>query len=228
MTTSSHPSLQMSDPSMAVTSVPSLRTMRRRSRILQVILIVLAIAAVGALVYTGMLFKEKKREAKEAAVREQEAAWTPKRLNVQAVSMNESDSGSGTDESVMHFSLFTTPAGADVYRDGVFMGTTPIEQVAFPKENKSSDIVIVHPGYEIARKTVSMSENFSVAVQLKEQAVQPSRAAKTTKPAEEGVTANRGIMITTQDGEPAIKKDRKSGKKNEPAPAAASDIVLPD
>ena len=225
MSTSSHPSMQMSDPSVPVTSVPSLRTMRRKSRILQVTLILFAVLAVVALVFTGVLFKEKKREAKESAVREQEAAWTPKRLNVQAVSMNEFDREAGKDETLMHFSLFTTPAGAEVYRDGVFMGNTPIEEMTFPKENKSSNIVIVHPGYEITRKTVSMSENFSVAVQLREQTVQQ---AKTKAPkAEEGVTANQAIMITTQEND-SSKKGKKNGKKAESEQAPANDIVLPD
>ncbi|GEM_PF-3493495 len=225
MSNPSIPSLQLSDPSLQAASEPSLKAMRSNSKILQITLIFLTICAVGALVWTGYLFNQKRHEVKAAAAKQEETAWMMKTINVQPVSINTYAMQQNDEESFMHFSLFTTPSGADVYRDGVFLGTTPIEQYKFPKENKSSNIVIVHDGYEIARKTVSMAENFSVAVQLREVVVQQAKVAKAPE-VKEGVTANKAIMITTQESKPA-KKGKKGGKKAAPE-TTVSDIVLPD
>ncbi|MBO4350294.1 MAG: PEGA domain-containing protein [Proteobacteria bacterium] len=224
MSNPSVPSLQLSDPSLQISSDPSLKAMRSNSKILQVALIFLTICAVGALIWTGYLFNQKRQEVKTAAAKEEEAAWMIKPINVQPVSINMYAMQQSDEEPYMHFSLFTTPPGADVYRDGVFLGTTPIEQYKFPKENKSSNIIIVRDGYEIARKTVSMAENFSVAVQLREVAVQAKTKAPEVK---EGVTVNQAIMITTQESKTNKKGKKGGGKKAESAPEV-SDIVLPD
>ena len=225
MSNPSIPSLQLSDPSLQVPSDPSLKAMRNNSKVLQIALIILTVCAVGALVWTGTLFHQKRQEVKAAAAKEEEMAWMIKPLNVQPVSINTYAMQQSDEEPYMHFSLFTTPPGADVYRDGVFLGPTPIEQYKFPQENKSSNIIIVRDGYEIARKTVSMAENFSVAVQLKEIVVQ-AKAAKAPE-VKEGVTVNQAIMITNQESTTS-KKGKKGGGKKAAAPSNDSDIVLPD
>ena len=75
-----------------------------------------------------------------------------------------------------------------------------------------------------------MGENFSDAVLLKEMVVQQPKTVKPQK-AEEGVTANKAILITTQNQNKQTKSKGKKGKNNHEAAATAApadDIVLPD
>ena len=222
----SNPSLTsypVSDPSMRVVSDPSIRGMKKNTRILQISLVILVIVALVALGVTVLLFIKETEKVKSDALKAEEGAMMPRRINVQAISANDSVPVPEEDEAFVHFSLFSTPPGAEVYQDGLFLGTTPIDQRLLPKEDKSSNIVVVMEGHEIVRKTVRMNENFSDAVQLREVASAQPKQGRPQK-AGDGVTANQAIIVTTQTSDKSSRRKRKGGQGN----PGSGDIVLPD
>ncbi|MBQ9244622.1 MAG: hypothetical protein IJ165_15590 [Proteobacteria bacterium] len=246
MTTSSNVQQVMtSDPSIPVVSDPSIRAVKTNSKLIHILLIIFVLFAVIAIAFSVFLLMKQGRENEEAAARLKSAAEEVKRINAQnyrseAALVNDDDT-EGADDHFMFFSLFSTPPGADVYRDGLFLGSTPIEQKKVLKSDEASEFVVVLDGYTIERRTIPMNENFSDAVTL-EKKIPLGVAGAGVKRQEEApapengdaVVANRAVLINTAETEePADnkpKKPSKGSKKDSPQkqPVVDSGIVLPD
>ena len=249
MTTSSNVQPVMtSDPSIPSVSDPSIRVEKSSSKSIHMLLIFFVLVAVVAIGVSVFLIMTQMKQNEENAARLKNAAEETKRINAQSYRSEEmlaADDGvtESADDNFMFLSLFTTPPGADVYKDGLFLGNTPIDQKRILKSDVMSDLVVVMDGYQIERRSISMSENFSDALTLEKKVIPiagaPVKRPEEPAPAENGdaVVANRAVLINTAEPEadkPADtgKKGGKTGKsgtkKPTPAPAADTGIVLPD
>lgn len=100
----------------------------------------------------------------------------------------------------------TTPEGAEVFRDGVSIGTTPIDE-RFPTGDVETWQIFMD-GYEVEEITVPLDADFHSEVVLKEQP--PERAE-----AKSDVAAKK--VDPGSDGETkAERKERRERKKKEP------------
>lgn len=252
MTTSSNVQPVMtSDPSIPSVSDPSIRAVKSSSKSIHILLIFFVLVAVVAIGVSVFLIMTQMKQNEDNAIRLKAAAEETKRINAQSYRSEEmlvADDGvtESADDNFMFLSLFTTPPGADVYKDGLFLGNTPIDQKKILKSDTTADLVVVLDGYLIERRSISMSENFSDAVTLEKKLIPiagaPVRRQEENVPEENGdaVVANRAVLINTAEPEAADaadanKKGGKGGKggktgpkKPTPAPTVDSGIVLPD
>ncbi|MBR4984969.1 MAG: PEGA domain-containing protein [Proteobacteria bacterium] len=242
MTTNSNVQPVMtSDPSIPAVSDPSIRAVKTNSKLIHVLLIFLVLVAVVAIGVSVFLLMNQVRQNEDNAARQKEAAAALKRINAQSYRSEDAlvdDSESeNTDDHFMFFSIYSTPTGADVYRNGVYIGITPIEQKRMLKSDDMADLLVVLDGYTIERRSFPMSENFSDAVTLEKKVTAvgaPVRRQDDADQAGDGVVANRAVVIGSADHDGAAKgskggKGGKSGKGGTKKTAVVdTGIVLPD
>lgn len=258
MNTPSGPTPGLSNPSLSAVSAveSSIRFVAKPSRTQQFVLIALVFVALAALAITFFLFIDKTEKNKAEAARQEALAKEIKHINAQSITTVEDDDADPLqDDAFISFNFYTTPSGADVYQDGNYLGTTPIEQKKLPKsaENEDIHLVIVLEGHRIERRTVRLSDNFSDAIDLEKIVYQA--AAKPADVTDEpqgagdgsGVFKNRAVVMDSEDGGNGVvvnrpaqgEKTDKSGKTAAPAKNTAKkdnktvhgsddDVVLPD
>ncbi len=218
----------VSNPALAVIAEQNAIESRKASHWVHLMLVGLVLVALVALGYSVFLFLSKTEanriKAEEIQRHADETMW----VNAKAFRLDDVQNEETNDDNLMFFSLFSDPPGADVYQNGSYIGMTPIEQRKMLKESDSADILLVLDGYEIARRTVPMSENFSDVVELKKVVIQqPTMAAMPKDEGGEslGVVENKAVIINTAKN----KKTTKTNKKGKDAAApAVMDIALPD
>ncbi len=239
----SNPSISaVSNPAVAVVSNPALAAIveqnaiesRKASHWVHLMLVGLVLVALVALGYSVFLFLSRTEANRVKAEETQRHANEVKWVNAQTFRLDDVENEETNDDNLMFFSLFSDPPGADVYQNGFYIGMTPIEQRKMPKESDSADILLVMDGYEIARRIVPMSENFSDVVELKKVVIQqPTMAAAAPKnEAEEslGVVENKAVIINTArvPGKNNKKTSKNNKKSKDTAAAPVMDIALPD
>ncbi|MCL2325604.1 MAG: PEGA domain-containing protein [Proteobacteria bacterium] len=209
MTSSSVKSLQTSDPSIRVwSSEPSISTVRRRSRALPVVVIVVVVLTLG-MVGLGVVHVVNTAKSQKASVAEEEAkAREIRRVNAQPIKTLDEFVVAGdtvADEGVIYFSLFSTPSGAEVYRDGIYVGTTPIEQMKLKRVDEASKFVVALEGYELGRRTIRLDETFSERVVLEERVVAVAAPVAASATADSprsssSVTSNNAVVVNRGQG----------------------------
>ena len=238
----SNPSISaVSNPAVAVVSNPALAAIveqnaiesRKASHWVHLMLVGLVLVALVALGYSVFLFLSRTEANRVKAEETQRHANEVKWVNAQTFRLDDVENEETNDDNLMFFSLFSDPPGADVYQNGFYIGMTPIEQRKMPKESDSADILLVMDGYEIARRIVPMSENFSDVVELKKVVIQqPTMAAAPKNEAEEslGVVENKAVIINTArvPGKNNKKTSKNNKKSKDTAAAPVMDIALPD
>ena len=258
MNTPPSPTPGLSNPSLSAVSAveSSIRFVAKPSRTQQIVLIALVFVGLAALAITFFLFVDKTEKNKAEAARQEALAKEIKHINVQSITtVDDDDTDPLQDDAFISFNFYTTPSGADVYQDGNYLGTTPIEQKKLPKsaENEDVHLVIVLEGHRIERRTIRLLDNFSDAVELEKivyQAVQkPADTGDGDMPVVgdgSGVFKNRAVVMDAEDGGNGVvvnkpaqgDKSDKSGKTagsakntkkdNKTVPSGDDDVVLPD
>lgn len=234
----SNPAFKASAPSLRVQyseqSLSSISVVRRSSSkafligIASLLAVTLVVLAVGV-VY---ILNEAKAQKVVKAQKEQDAKAV-KFVNAQLTRQLE-DFGAGieAEETTILMNLFTTPEGADVYEEGVFIGKTPIEDKKYDKSLENHDLVIVLDGYEIERRQLDLEVNFSETIELSPEVVDVpkvhvSAPVAAEKPQEGGIVANQARVVgASSDGGEAKKKTKKKDKAESAAPAPQ--FVLPE
>ncbi len=231
MTSPSVQAIISSDPNIPTTSEPSIKAVKKSSKWLQIMMSILVLFALAALLLTIILFIKETESIKHDAELQEALALEIRRVNaIQMQSDDETTAEIIDDDAKIFLSLFSTPAGADVYKDGLFLGTTPIDQRKINKSDSNAEFVFVMEGYEIERKTISLSENSSAAITLEKIITQQPTVAHAQQN-DDAVTQNKGVILTATTAE-TPKKSTKKGKSkkpttNNPAPVAM-DIEIPD
>lgn len=240
------PTSQSSDPALVMmTSNPSIAAVNAVNagsgtrNILKIISVILAIFAVAAILLSLFIYKSQKSEmlkAKELAEKNATEIKhiTPQSYTPEAVAQKESEDRAKGD-GLVFFSLFTTPPGAEVYANNMFIGTTPIEQLRMKKSDDSLKILISLPGYHIVRKVVPLSDNFSDALTLNEIVVantavksDPNLAPDDIPLTTDGISANKGFDVTQHINENKDKGKGKGKGKGDNNSKPTDVVVLPD
>ncbi len=232
----SNPALQVSgsNPSMNLimtssnSSISSVSGVHRRSPILPIMitfLLFVTIAMIAAGAYHAM--KTVKNQREEVARLEQQEKEV-KHVNAQPIrQLNDYDGESASDdERSVIFSLFTTPEGAAVYKDGFYLDTTPIDDLKLEKADANAHFVLYLEGYEAISRDFSLSENHSDSFTLEPvEVVDENARAANDKPVKigEGITTNKAMVISDTT------KPSKASKRDKAKKAAPTfDIALPD
>ena len=255
MNTPSSQKVIVSSPSIH-TLEPSIRFIQKTSRTQQLILISLVVVALIVLALCIFLFIDKTDKNKAEVSKQEAMAKEVKHINAQSVhSLDAEIVDPLEDDAYISFNLYTTPSGAAVYQNGIFLGTTPIEQKKLPKSEDDTQIrlVIALEGYRTERQTIHLSDDYSDAVELEKIVV---AAAKTGDPnaaaldmdiqniAADDIFVNKPVVIVDDDDDVTVAPDKpavttkpsKPGNtgsvKKEPKPKqpdiSGDDIVLPD
>jgi len=190
---------------------------------LPVVVVAVVVLTLG-MVGVGVVHVINTAKSQKASVVEEEAkALEIRRVNAQPIkALDEfvADEDAASDEGVIYFSLFSTPSGAEVYRDGIYVGTTPIEQMKLKRVDEASKFIVALEGYELGRRTFRLDETFSERVVLEERVVVAARvaapvvASDSSKPSS-SVTSNNAVVISNTG-------------KNKQGTATNDAVVLPD
>ena len=124
------------------------------------------------------------------------------------------------------FSLFTTPAGADVYLDSNFIGKTPIDMIQMDKSQDEHKLIISLEGYDITRQNITFNDNYSDFITLNEKVVAQVKTNDNQDGAlSDTVFQNKGVIVNQQ-----VAKNKKGskGKKDSAAAPVVTGIALPD
>ena len=218
-------------PTTSTPSMQALRAVNSSTKMANIFLALLVFSGLGALVLSFVKLYDTKEKDMEKVLAEEKEAQVPKRINAQVVHGNDyifraqNNNDEGKDEEKIDFSLFTIPSGADVYRDGIYIGTTPIDQKKLVRSDNESAFAVLLEGYEVERINIQLDESYSNALTLTKSAVVvaplPSAAPK---PVADGVVANKAVVITDTAG--AQKQHKGKGKKEKES--SINDFVLPD
>ena len=199
------PTSQASDPAMVmITSNPSIKVVNgNRSIMMKIVCIIFMLAAVAALFVSMSLYKNKKVEVVKAKESAEAAAAEVKHLVPQSYTPDEEDTdnqpAAAQENKFISLSLFTTPAGADVYANSMFIGVTPLEQLQMPKSDENLDLLVFMEGYELVRKSIPLSENYSDALTLTEKVFLNVKVDNAGTGLGDGVSENKGFDVTTKD-----------------------------
>ncbi len=236
-------SCMMSVAQMSVVDQAAIEKKKSSAKLMNAFVVVAVLTGLAALAFSFFTLLDNQRktianiEYREAQARE------IKHINASAIRAQEEQAETETekaakdDEQNIYFSLFTTPSGAEVYKDGLFLGLTPIEQKKFAKSSDTSAFVIVLDGYETQRKTLQLNEAFSEAIQLTKVVIAAPAAAGSGPLAPEpvvlgdGIIANKAVVISdtpAPKSQKTSKSKTKAGGSKAAAPAPADDFVLPD
>ena len=219
-------SLRTSDPAIIHFSEPSIRTLQRSANIMKFIFVILAFFSVGALLLGAGLYRMQKTKYLNEKEQAEAQAAELKHIIPQSLTLDEELEVNTIkpETKTVFFSLFTTPPGADVYVDSRFVGTTPIERVQMDKSSDTHKLIISLEGYNIDRKNITFSDDYSELITLSEKVIAQAKTADGTQETaiSDTVFENKGVIIN----QPA-KKSKKDHKDSAAAPVDTG-IVLPD
>ena len=217
----SNPSIRshLSDPSISSVTGSSISSIRKRTRFLPIFLVALLLLTMLFLAF-GLIHLTRSNQARlDAVAKQEQAAAEIKHITAQPLRVIHE----AVEETNTHilFSLYSNPEGADVYKDGLFIGKTPLDQYKIPRNSRAdAHIVVAMDGYQVYRNDISLGENFFETVSL-EQIVIRQRETKQAESPENTIT-QRGVIINT----PKRKNSKGSGTVITASPD--SGIALPD
>ncbi len=219
-----------SNPNVLVTSDPSIQADKKNSKLLHILLILLVCISLVALGISIVIALNKIEQYKADADKAQAEANATKHVTPTAVVKNVEVVEQKEDDNFLMFTLRSSPAGADVYQDGLFIGKTPIENKKMKKSSEPSQFVIALSGYELERKSFALDDTYSGSefITLTKEVVRQVAANPATSAAQNNggeVMANDAVVITTTHGN-APARHKKDHKANNPAPVDTG-IVLP-
>ena len=192
---------------------PGAKPKRRPMAIVALVaLVVLCVVAVVALVKMQFLTDkpaeedanaaEQPEDRKIAAVPVEGGSTPPEGPMIEPLDFGDDD-----DENKITVTIETTPPGAEVFRDGESIGTTPIDSAFTAAEVETWQIFM--DGYEVEELTVALDADFHSEIVLKE--LPPERTEEKPKVAasDGGKTERSG----SGGGEGSGKSSRKDKKK---------------
>ena len=212
----SNPSLQshISEPSISSVTGSAVSGIRRRTRFLPIFLGGLLLLTLVFLVFGVAHLKKTNRAKIEAVTQQEKLAAEIKHITPQPLrALKEVVEDTNTQ---ILFSIDSTPDGADVYKDGLFIGKTPIDQYKIARNTEEdAHIVVALDGYQIYRNDISQADNFFDTVSL-EQIVVKRRgtAAAADTPKDEnssGVIINKPTNNKRNNHGTVIKAPTDSG-----------------
>jgi len=232
MSNASAQPITTSNPNILVTSDPSIQADKKNSRIQHILLILLVLLSLAALGVAIVAALGKIEQNKIEVDKIQAEANATKHITPTVIVKREEVVEQKEDDSFLMFTLRTSPAGADVYQDGLFIGSTPIENKKMKKSSEPSQFIISLSGYELERKSFALDDSYSGSefITLTKEAVRQVAANPTGSGAQNNagdVMANDAVVITTtQQGNAPVHHRKKDNKANSPAPVDTG-IVLP-
>lgn len=117
-------------------------------------------------------------------------------------------------------SVFSTPSGASVMRDGVAIGTTPFEYTTTEVPGASEQWVITYPEHEPATQLISLEKTFRYDVNLHAKVYEPDYIGKL------GGGTGRPIFLVGFNVAPTIRKLSSTAKKGTPISYTAETFAL--
>jgi len=193
------------------------------------LVVVTLVLLVGGLYHT---YKAVKANKDTVSQKLQEAAQD-KAIISQSIRQSDDfaqDAADISDNTVI-LSLYSDPSGAEVYKDGEFVGVTPIEDMKFKKAQNDADIVLSLEEYNVARLTFDMSQNFSENITLEHAVVERdhrssnrAEAAAAPAPSDGSITSAKAKVV---GGAADTKSNNRKGKGKSDAPAAPA-FVIPE
>ena len=215
----SNPSLNSHISEPSISSVTG-SGFRKRSRFLPIVLVSLLIFSMMLLV-AGLIHLRSTNKQRLAEVEQQEKlAAETKHITAQPLrAINEVVEDVNTQ---ILFSIYSTPDGADVYKDGLFIGKTPIDQMKFARNTEEdAHIVVSLDGYQIYRNDISLADNFVENVSLEQIiVVKRQRPSNTADSAGKSDEKPSGVIINKP------KTSKNTGTVI--TPPSTSEIALPD
>ena len=163
--------------------------------------------------------KKTNRSMQEAVAQQEKLAAETKHITAQPLrALNEVVEETNTQ---ILFSIDSTPDGADVYKDGLFIGKTPIDQYKIARNTEEdAHIVVSLDGYQIYRNDISLADNFFDSVSLEQIVVKRRGSAAAAADTQKDENPS-GVIIN----KPANKKNNHGTVIKAPTD---SGIVLPD
>ena len=228
----SNPSMQLSNPSLLI-SDPSIRATKQNQRLSRILMLLLVLVALVALVTSTILaIKQFKADEMDAKAR-YNAAWAVKHVNpvrFQDTLTSLEEETAVPEDKIIYLSVSSVPTGANVYLDGNFIGTTNeqgmIEKKLHAQEGEGR-LILALDGYQIARKSFSLENDFSETIVLEpipEPVIEAPRVVEKTTEKDNAVVENKAVVI---GGQSSTGTSKKSKKKSE-AKAQEVQFVLPD
>ena len=228
----SNPSMQLSNPSLLI-SDPSIRATKQNQRLSRILMLLLVLIALVALVTSTILaIKQFKADEMDAKAR-YNAAWAVKHVNpvrFQDTLTSLEEETAVPEDKIIYLSVSSVPTGANVYLDGNFIGTTNeqgmIEKKLHAQEGEGR-LILALDGYQIARKSFSLENDFSETIVLEpipEPVIEAPRVVEKTTEKDNAVVENKAVVI---GGQSSTGTSKKSKKKSE-AKAQEVQFVLPD
>lgn len=224
--------MQLSNPSLLI-SDPSIRATKQNQRLSRILMLLLVLIALVALVTSTILaIKQFKADEMDAKAR-YNAAWAVKHVNpvrFQDTLTSLEEETAGPEDKIIYLSVSSVPTGANVYLDGNFIGTTNeqgmIEKKLHAQEGEGR-LILALDGYQIARKSFSLENDFSETIILEpipEPVIEAPRVVEKTTEKDNAVVENKAVVI---GGQSSTGTSKKSKKKSE-AKAQEVQFVLPD
>ena len=211
-------SLMISDPSIRA-------AVRRNSKLTQIALVILAVVALGCFAF-AVLFASNQINDNRNAVQSAEQAARAKQIVV-AQAMRSAvieDEDPVVEEKRVYFNISSSPPGADVYVDGLFVGQTGDSlEKRFKQSNATSQVIVALDGYYVEKLSFSHAKAFSELVTLNE--IPVVQAVVKEKVDKGEVTTNNAIVVGVPSARPT--KAKKADAK-QAAAVPADDIILPD
>ena len=205
-------SLMISDPSIRA-------AVRRNSKLTQIAL------ALGCFAF-AVLFASNQINDNRNAVQSAEQAARAKQIVV-AQAMRSAvieDEDLVVEEKRVYFNISSSPPGADVYVDGLFVGQTGDSlEKRFKQSNATSQVIVALDGYYVEKLSFSHAKDFSELVTLNE--IPVVQAVVKEKVDKGEVTTNNAIVVGVPSARPT--KAKKADAK-QAAAVPADDIILPD
>ena len=190
------------------------RRRKRNNRMMNVVIVLLVFVGLLGLSLTVSLCIKELQNNKIEAEQEKQQAFALQNLPVtRAIVDNEHlNLEQNQDNHMTILTLLSKPEGADVYFDGFYVGTTPINGKKLMKSNEEVQVVMIKDQYEIARHTITLTEDTdSHHVDLvKIEQIAPTPSSKPV--VQEGVVANKAVVINTQDKPKTQKKNMEEDK----------------
>ena len=228
----SNPSMQLSNPSLLI-SDPSIRATKQNQRLSRILMLLLVLIALVALVTSTILaIKQFKADEMDAKAR-YNAAWAVKHVNpvrFQDTLTSLEEETAVPEDKIIYLSVSSVPTGANVYLDGNFIGTTNeqgmIEKKLHAQEGEGR-LILALDGYQIARKSFSLENDFSETIVLEpipEPVIEAPRVVEKTTEKDNAVVENKAVVIGVQSSTGTSKKSKKKSE----AKAQEVQFVLPD
>ena len=228
----SNPSVQLSNPSLLI-SDPSIRATKQNQRLSRILMLLLVLIALVALVTSTILaIKQFKADEMDAKAR-YNAAWAVKHVNpvrFQDTLTSLEEETAVPEDKIIYLSVSSVPTGANVYLDGNFIGTTNeqgmIEKKLHAQEGEGR-LILALDGYQIARKSFSLENDFSETIVLEpipEPVIEAPRVVEKTTEKDNAVVENKAVVIGVQSSTGTSKKSKKKSE----AKAQEVQFVLPD